>query len=952
MKNMLKIVLTVVILCLSGGFAAAVPESPHGADAVPDLYAPSLAGPGGFVTTTGGAAASALNPAQGGSAHRIVFNLGYLAIPVFNMGAEYDRKYTDTSGNIVTAKNGYMQSIEGGAMFPTKYGVFGGSFRYIGGFNKNQFYYFPIEPTFGGNFFAAKEVYPGMSVGLGLNYGFGYDWTLSADLGFHYNTGKKLGPFKNFTWAAAFRGLGKSYFPTWFTPAGGISFDLVRIEGKDNKADPFALNFSADLEVPSLFYIPKISLIFKTGLNMTIAEIVSLGISWPGGSGLNIRELKDGFVSFPAIPSIGLGFNIVLPSKESRMAGGRLPTDGDLKVDTAFKPLYEGVTALGGGVTWFVGVADKKPPVIVPEYPEASDPESPVYFSPNHDGKADYLEIPISITDDRYVNTWEMEIKDEEGNVVRTIKNKEMLPESSSFKNFFRRLFAVKKQVEVPPSLIWDGIQNDGSLAPDGKYYFVVKATDDSSSGNPAQTQVYEAVLKNAPPEVEIEQISSAQRIFNPMGGERDSITIVPVGSEEDAWESGIYNTAGDKIRSFEPVKGRPVQQLWDGKDDSGQIAPDGVYNYRISATDRAQNSAEAEMNNIILDGRVAGIFLTSSVSHIAPKADQNTDLVDFEIHLSFRDGIENWKMDLKDASGVLLRSFSGGTTVPASIKWNGKDENGAIREGVFTPELTVRYARGDEVKAEATTVTVDVTGPVLSLTYTPEFFSPDNDGTDDDLFISLSARDISPIAEWKLEIRDPESGTLFYHAEGKGNPTPRMMWNGRSNTGELVQSATDYPYTFSSSDILGNASSIKGNIAVDVLVIRDGDNLRIQIPSIVFRPNYADFEGLSQEIVDNNNRILRRIAQILNKFRDYKVLVEGHANPTTAPGAARDREEPELKRISEARARKVVDELVRYGVARNRLSSVGVGGTRTVVPYDDTDNRWKNRRVEFILIK
>jgi outer membrane protein OmpA-like peptidoglycan-associated protein len=102
----------------------------------------------------------------------------------------------------------------------------------------------------------------------------------------------------------------------------------------------------------------------------------------------------------------------------------------------------------------------------------------------------------------------------------------------------------------------------------------------------------------------------------------------------------------------------------------------------------------------------------------------------------------------------------------------------------------------------------------------------------------------------------------------------------------------------------------------------------------------------------DNNTRILRRIAQILNKFRDYKVQVEGHANPTTAPGPARDREEAELKRLSEDRAKKVVDELARFGVTRSRLYHIGVGGTRTLVPYDDLDNRWKNRRVEFILIK
>jgi outer membrane protein OmpA-like peptidoglycan-associated protein len=157
--------------------------------------------------------------------------------------------------------------------------------------------------------------------------------------------------------------------------------------------------------------------------------------------------------------------------------------------------------------------------------------------------------------------------------------------------------------------------------------------------------------------------------------------------------------------------------------------------------------------------------------------------------------------------------------------------------------------------------------------------------------------------------------------------------------------------------DSLGNSSTADGKIGVDVLVIKDGDRLRIQIPSIVFRPNEADFVGLSSDVVDNNSRILRRIAGILNKFRDYKVQVEGHANPTTPPGTAeRNVEEitgpKSLKNISENRAKKVVDELVRYGVARSRLSSIGVGGTRTVVPYDDLDNRWKNRRVEFILIK
>jgi outer membrane protein OmpA-like peptidoglycan-associated protein len=124
---------------------------------------------------------------------------------------------------------------------------------------------------------------------------------------------------------------------------------------------------------------------------------------------------------------------------------------------------------------------------------------------------------------------------------------------------------------------------------------------------------------------------------------------------------------------------------------------------------------------------------------------------------------------------------------------------------------------------------------------------------------------------------------------------------------------------------------------------------LKIQVPSITFRANHADFIGLPQERIDTNNRVLRRVAEILNRFRDYRVTVEGHANPVI--GTARE-ETQELQPLSNARANVVVDLLVGYGVSRSRLSAVGRGGTITVAQPLDQNNNWKNRRVEFILIK
>jgi outer membrane protein OmpA-like peptidoglycan-associated protein len=200
------------------------------------------------------------------------------------------------------------------------------------------------------------------------------------------------------------------------------------------------------------------------------------------------------------------------------------------------------------------------------------------------------------------------------------------------------------------------------------------------------------------------------------------------------------------------------------------------------------------------------------------------------------------------------------------------------------------------------------------------------------------------------VDIREPVAPyVLFAHFEGEGDPPEQIAWDGTNDTGELVQSASEYLVTFTVSDVKGNSSTLEGVIETDILVIRDGDRFKAQVPSIMFAADKGTFEGLSEEDLAHNEGILRRVAEVLNKFGGYRVLVEGHGN---AVRRTAQEEERELKPLSEARARTVVEELVRYGVVRGRLSAAGLGGTRPVVPYEDRDGWWKNRRVEFILLK
>jgi outer membrane protein OmpA-like peptidoglycan-associated protein len=213
-----------------------------------------------------------------------------------------------------------------------------------------------------------------------------------------------------------------------------------------------------------------------------------------------------------------------------------------------------------------------------------------------------------------------------------------------------------------------------------------------------------------------------------------------------------------------------------------------------------------------------------------------------------------------------------------------------------------------------------------------------------------LTVEDASPLAGWSIDIREPEPPyVLFGHFEGPGAPPAEIQWDGRNPKGELVQSASDYLFTFTVKDAPGNSSSLEGVIETDILVIRDGNQLKAQVPSIVFGANVGGFQGLSAEVIANNNWILQRIAMVLNKFGGYKISVEGHANPILR---TRREETNELQPLSAARAKTVVEKLVEYGVARDRLSSVGMGGTKPAVPFEDRDGWWKNRRVEFILIR
>jgi outer membrane protein OmpA-like peptidoglycan-associated protein/flagellar hook assembly protein FlgD len=516
----------------------------------------------------------------------------------------------------------------------------------------------------------------------------------------------------------------------------------------------------------------------------------------------------------------------------------------------------------------------------------------------------------------------------------------------------------------VPATFVWDGATDAKAKAPDGRYsaklsvsYLNGDAADSTTSGFTIDTQA---------PSI---KVSAAPLLFSPNEGSKNRLVRITQKSVPgDDWTGVISDAAGNPVRTW-TWKGLAADFSWDGKDEAGNTVADGKYRYDVASTDAAGNKGSGSVPAIAVDQRQVQVFVTSSESGISPNGDGYKDTVSFNLIVKLREGIDGWRFALVDRNGAEKSVFAGkGNDVPNKIVWDGRDSAGAVVQGDYVGVFTVDYQKGDRAEARTAKILVSNDAPKAEVSLTPDIFSPDNDGVADDVTIGLDVQSPAEIAAWKFEVRElavvegaksdsRPAERVFKSWSGQGAPAKSFVWDGRSDRGELVESATDYPFVFTVSDVLGNSARVEGAISVDVLVIREGNRLKIKVPSIVFRPNGADFKGLDEATIANNARVIKRIAQILNKFRDYGILIEGHANSEGKIGgysatSISSEETKELIPLSTGRAELVKSLLGENGVDTKRLSTKGMGSSEPVVDFKDSQNRWKNRRVEFILIK
>lgn len=213
-----------------------------------------------------------------------------------------------------------------------------------------------------------------------------------------------------------------------------------------------------------------------------------------------------------------------------------------------------------------------------------------------------------------------------------------------------------------------------------------------------------------------------------------------------------------------------------------------------VSAQDAAGNSLSREITNIMVDTRPTTARIMTQTSGFSPNDDSVKDVMVFDIFTVYKGNVASWNVTVineKTIGSIRIAQGVGGTVVPSTVTWNGKTATGTAAassstatgsaapkpassntaaEGTYYAVLNIEYEKGNAVQERSALFIVDVTPPKVQFTVSPVPFSPDDDGINDRVNLTLSVTDTSPIEDWQIEVYDP-AGNLFTEFTGQGNP-------------------------------------------------------------------------------------------------------------------------------------------------------------------------------------
>jgi outer membrane protein OmpA-like peptidoglycan-associated protein/flagellar hook assembly protein FlgD len=408
-------------------------------------------------------------------------------------------------------------------------------------------------------------------------------------------------------------------------------------------------------------------------------------------------------------------------------------------------------------------------------------------FSPNGDGYLDINELKLFSSSNEGLLYWKLLVFDEDDRLVRQYGGEKSIPESVSF----------------------DGKNLDGKPLPDGLYS--IRFALEYDSGNHPESFFKFIRIDNTPPEI---SVSASENAFSPNGdGIKDTVSFAhEIESDEgDVFGAELDNAAGASFRTYNYGTRAPGTVVWDGLGDGAVQPVEGTYTYTVVGRDEVGNSTTTQAGPVTLRTGFEEVTIEPDHFVFSPGTGVGRDTVSFDIGTSSREGIVEWRFEIRAADDSSVREFNHetlGPDLPARITWDGRDrENKPVQDGVYTTTLWVLYDAGNNPVSKPKDVEIDTQSPEIELVIEELNLSPNNDGAKETLTIYQDVRGrerdvyVGEVVDARLDV--------VKRFEWTGTPPVEISWDGRDDEGNLLAEGL-YSYRLRGKDVAGNAGESK----------------------------------------------------------------------------------------------------------------------------------------------
>lgn len=509
----------------------------------------------------------------------------------------------------------------------------------------------------------------------------------------------------------------------------------------------------------------------------------------------------------------------------------------------------------------------------------------------------------------------------------------------------YRLEFHGRKREPFP--FTFAGTDATGAPLPEGAYH--IRYTVSYRNGIVLEQEA-ECLIDTTFPEVEI----SYEEKFTPnMDFNNDQEDMTMRSDEPISWRGEIVDGKGKALKVFEAT-GTSGAVTWDGSDQSGRQVPDGTYYLSGRYQDPAGNGADLDPPYaIIVDSRPVGIEMHIPAG-FSPNDDGLNDMLPVGLVHEVANVLTGWQIDFFNEGGTKVRTYAGETPLPDTLFWDGSLEFNQDRtapDGNYTARLHLEYEKRPPVEFSSRPFLLDTEPPRIRLDVAEGAFDRGTTRIFGTVPITIAAEDESGLDYWILDILDKE-GEIVRSYEGEGRPSDHIWWNGRNEADEPIDEGDDYTFRVTVIDGLGNRGVNEQDRRVEVVVIWKDGKYYLLIPNIIFGAYRHELDSAGEAMHKRNMESLTKVVAAFEEFPEHRLILEGHALNVLLDGPREEEEEKVLQPLTERRANTVMQALIDLGFDRSRIRAEAFGGRFPLAPVDDRRVRWKNRRVEFVMVE